>query len=76
MSRIAARVPFEGGYGMKTMPVKCRDVNEVRAFCDCIADEDSVDEAARAFCLRSSGNPYVTGDELAELKQALMDIED
>ncbi len=61
---------------MKTMPSKCRDINEVSMFCDCLADEDSVDAAAQAFCKRASGNPYVTGDDLAELKQALMDLED
>jgi hypothetical protein len=33
---------------MKTMPLQCKDINEVSMSCDCIADEDSVDEAARA----------------------------
>ncbi len=61
---------------MRTMPVRCSDINEVGRFCDCIADEDSVDAAAQAFCQRALGNPYVTGDDLAELKQALMDLED
>ncbi len=61
---------------MKTMPGKCRDINAVRAFCDCIADEDAVDAAAQAFCQRASSDPYVTGDDLAELKRALMDLED
>ncbi len=61
---------------MKTMPVKCKDINTVRGFCDCLADEDSVDAAAQAFCRRASGDPYVTGDDLAELKKALMDLED
>ncbi len=63
---------------MLTMPMKCRDVEAVRAFCDCIADEDSVDEAAQVFCQRvaTGGDPYVTGDDLAELKRALMDLEE
>ncbi len=61
---------------MKTMPIKCKDINTVSGFCDCISDEDAVDAAARAFCERAGSNPYVTGDELAELKKALMDIEE
>ncbi len=63
---------------MQTMPVKCKDVNAVGAFCDCIADEVAVDAAAQAFCRRAAagGDPYVTGDDLAELKKALMDLED
>ncbi len=63
---------------MRTMPEKCRDVNAARAFCDCVADEDQVDEAAQMFCQRlaTGGDPYVSGDDLAELKRALMDMED
>ncbi len=61
---------------MKTMPAKCKDVNEVRTFCECIARDESVDAAARAFCQRALGNPRVTGDDLAELKKALMDLEE
>ncbi len=61
---------------MKTMPTKCKDINTVRGFCDCIADEDAVDVAAQAFCRRASGDPHVTGDDLAELKKALIDLED
>jgi allantoicase len=62
---------------MKTMPLKCKDVNAVRAFCDCIADADSVDVAAKSFCERTlSGNgKNVTGEDLAELKKALIDLE-
>ncbi len=61
---------------MKTMPMKCRDINTVSGFCGCIADEDSVDKAAQAFCERANNDPYVTGDDLSELKRALMDLED
>ena len=63
---------------MKTMPMKCKDITDVSSFCGCIADEDIVDEAARVFCRRvsSGGDPYVTGDDLAELKKALIDMED
>ncbi len=66
------------GCDMKTMPVKCKDINTVRGFCDCIADDDAVDVAAKAFCQRAntSSDHYVTGDDLAELKKALMDLED
>ena len=62
---------------MKTMPLKCKDINAVDAFCDCIADAESVDVAARAFCRRTGtgSNVGATGDDLAELKKALMDLE-
>jgi hypothetical protein len=58
------------------MPAKCKDVKAVRAFCDCIADEDSVDVAAQVFYQRvgTGAEQYVTGDDLAELKRALMDL--
>ncbi len=63
---------------MKTMPQKCRDISTVGGFCECIADDDCVDAAARAFCQRPrfGSGPYVTGEDLAELKKALMDLED
>lgn len=62
---------------MKTMPSKCRDINAVGSFCDCIDDAESVDTAARAFCERArTGNDrYVSGDDLTELKKALQDLE-
>ena len=62
---------------MKTMPLKCKDVNAVGAFCDCIAGVDSVDVAAKAFCKHtaSGGREHTTGEDLAELKKALMDLE-
>ncbi len=62
---------------MQTMPLKCKDVNAVGAFCDCIADAESVDVAAQAFCqrARTGSNVGVTGDDLNELKKALMDLE-
>ena len=63
---------------MKTMPLKCKDINAVDAFCDCIAGAESVDVAAKAFCKRPvSGKREraATGEDLAELKKALMDLE-
>ncbi len=62
---------------MQTMPLKCKDINAVGAFCDCIADAESVDVAAQAFCqrARTGRNVGVTGDDLNELKKALMDLE-
>jgi hypothetical protein len=62
---------------MKTMPKKCKDVNAVGAFCDCIADADTVDVAAQNFCRRAGtgSEKYTTGEDLAELKKALMDLE-
>lgn len=62
---------------MKTIPLKCKDVNAVGAFCDCIAGADGVDVAAKAFCKNtaSGGREHATGEDLAELKKALMDLE-
>ncbi len=61
---------------MLTMPKECRAINATRTFCECIAGRDSADKAAQAFCERASVDPYVTGDDLIELKKALMDLED
>jgi hypothetical protein len=62
---------------MKTMPVKCKEVNAVGAFCDCIAGADTVDVAAQNFCTRAraGSEKIATGEDLAELKKALMDLE-
>jgi len=62
---------------MQTMPLKCKDINAVGSFCGCIEDAGSVDVAARAFCKRAStgSDKNVTGDDLAELKKALKDLE-
>lgn len=63
---------------MRTMPLECRDINTVSGFCGCIANAEPVDVDAKAFCLRagSGSDVKVTGDDLAELKNALMDLED
>ncbi|HEY6010210.1 MAG TPA: hypothetical protein VIX18_01970 [Nitrospirota bacterium] len=64
---------------MRTMPQECRDINTVEGFCACIAGAETADAAARAFCIESrSGSERMksTGDDLAELKKALMDLED
>ncbi|HUK99563.1 MAG TPA: hypothetical protein VLX29_01770 [Nitrospirota bacterium] len=63
---------------MKTLPPKCVDINSVVSFCNCLAVSDSepVDVAARAFCdLKKAGNDNINGDDLAELKKAIMDME-
>ncbi len=60
---------------METLPLKCVNINTVGSFCDCIADAEPVDMAARAFCDRAKADKHVTGDDLAELKKALMDLE-
>jgi len=62
---------------MKTIPDKCKDVNIASSFCDCIADVESVDVAAKGFCARvkSGSDKNATGEDLAELKKALMDLE-
>jgi hypothetical protein len=52
------------------------DINAVDSFCHCISGDDQADPAAQAFCTRASKDPMVTGEDLAELKMALMDMED
>lgn len=56
--------------------MKCVDNNTISSFCDCMAGEGAVDPAAKAFCNRAKTEKNVTGDDLAELKRALMDLED
>ncbi len=56
--------------------MKCVDKKAVASFCDCIAGEEPVDPAAEAFCKRAKTDKNITGEELAELKMALMDMED
>lgn len=62
---------------METIPKTCININTVRSFCDCIGNDASVDAAARGFCdrVQSGRATDVTGDDLAELKKALMDLE-
>jgi len=62
---------------MKTLPLKCVNSNTVGSFCDCIDDAVSVDVAARVFCERTKAgiDKNITGDDLTELKKALMDME-
>jgi len=60
---------------MKTVPEKCLDINSIGSFCDCIADAEPVDAAARGFCDRAKIDKNVTGDDLVELKKALKDLE-
>lgn len=61
---------------MDTIPNKCMDINSVGSFCDCISGGEPVDPAAQAFCTRAKADPKVTGEDLAELKMALLDMED
>ena len=61
---------------METLPKKCVDINTVCTFCDCMAGEEPVDPAAEAFCNRAKTDKNITGEDLAELKMALMDLED
>ena len=62
---------------MKTMPLKCKDINAVGLFCDCLDDAETADKAAQTFCrrVRTGSDRFVTGDDLAELKKALLDME-
>ena len=61
---------------MKTINEKCEDINTVGSFCGCIAGEKSVDPAAKAFCNRAKTDKNITGEDLAELKKALTDLND
>lgn len=61
---------------MGTLSQKCADINTVSSFCDCIAGEDSVDPAAQAFCSRAKTDKIISSNDLADLKIALMDLED
>ena len=61
---------------MEKIPQKCMDIDTVGSFCDCIAGEETADPAAEAFCNRAKTDINVTGDDLAELKMALMDLEE
>jgi hypothetical protein len=61
---------------MKTYPDKCTDINMVDSFCSSICGEGTVDPAARGFCDRGRTGKIVIGEKLAELKKALMDLED
>ncbi len=62
---------------METIPRKCVNINVVESFCDCISDAEAADPAAVGFCNRvKTGNgASITGDDLAELKKALNDLE-
>ena len=60
---------------METLPPKCANINTVTSFCDCVADAQAVDPAARGFCDHAKTAANVTGDDLAVLKKALMDLE-
>ncbi len=60
---------------MEAIPDKCTDINAVSSFCECIGDAETVDAAARGFCDRVKSDRNITGDDLSELKKALMDLE-
>jgi hypothetical protein len=61
---------------MDTLSEKCMDNNTVDSFCGCMTREAGVDPAAKAFCNRAKTDKNITGENLAELKMALMDMED
>ncbi len=61
---------------MKTLPQKCVNINTVGSFCDCIAGREPVDPAAQAFCNRLKTDKNITGEDLADLKNTLMNLED
>ena len=62
---------------MNPLPGKCEDINTVTSFCDCMQEEESIDPAADSFCKYADENKgKVTGENLAELKMALKDLEE
>ena len=62
---------------MKPLPEKCENNNTVKSFCGCMHEGEEIDAAAAGFCKRAAENSTsVTGDELAELKKALKDLEE
>jgi hypothetical protein len=61
---------------METLPEKCVDINTVSSFCDCIEGQEPMDPAAKAFCERAKTDKNITGEDLAELKMALLDLEE
>ena len=61
---------------MKTLIRKCEDNNTVGSFCDCVSGGESADPAATAFCNRAKTDTKINGDDLDELKKALIDLED
>lgn len=62
---------------MELIPGACMDINSVRSFCDCIAASGRADVAVENFCTRArEGNgKSLTGDDLAELKKSISDLE-
>lgn len=73
---IVEDVLFSRRLDMETLSQRCANINTVRSFCDCIAGNETVDPAAQAFCNRAKTDKNVTGDDLTDLKMALMDLED
>jgi len=61
---------------MDTRSNTCAANNTVASFCDCIAGDNTVDPAAKSFCDRAKTDKNITGDNLAELKMALTDLEE
>ncbi len=54
----------------------CMDIDTVGSFCDCIAGDETADQAAQAFCNRAKTDKNITGEDLAELKIALIGEDD
>jgi hypothetical protein len=61
---------------MGSMNQKCSENNTVSSFCDCIGGHEAADPAAKAFCDRAKTDKNITGQDLAELKMALSDMEE
>jgi len=58
------------------MNSKCLNIDTVASFCDCMSSAEDIDPTAQAFCDRAKTDPKVTGEDLVELKMALLDREE
>jgi hypothetical protein len=76
MTETGGDVLFVRGLDMETRSQKCADINTVSSFCGCIDRQETEDPAAQEFCKRAKTDKNITGDDLADLKRALMDVED
>jgi len=59
-----------------TPSYKCMNIDTVGSFCDCITADADADPAAKSFCTRAKTDKNITGEDLVDLKTALLDVED
>ena len=59
-----------------TLSYKCMHIDTVGSFCDCISGDADADPAAKSFCNRTKTGKNITGEDLVDLKSALLDADD